>query len=103
MSFAVTIEDSGEVVICKPGEAVLKAVSRLAASALPVGCLGGGCGICKVRIASGNYRLGKMSRQQVTVEEEAQGFALACRTFPLGDLRLRLMPTAKQEQDTRGG
>ena len=103
MSFAVTIEDNGEVVICKPGETVLKAVSRLARSSIRVGCLGGGCGICKIRVASGPYRLGKMSRKQVTQEEEAEGWALACRTFPLGPLRLRLMETNTQEQGTKGG
>ena len=103
MSFTVIIEDTGEVVVCNAGEAVLKAVARLARCGIPVGCLGGGCGICKIRIQAGTYRLGKMSRKQVTREEEAEGWALACRTFPLGDLRLRLMGTASEEQADEGG
>ena len=91
MTFTITIEDTGEVVRCQAGEAVLKAVSRLPRHGIPVGCLGGGCGVCKIRVSSGPYRLGKMSRKQVTREEEAEGMALACRTFPLGDLRLRVL------------
>lgn len=56
------------------------------ARAVPVGCRGGGCGICRIRVLSGEVERGAMSRSHVTIEEERQGFALACRLFPRSDL-----------------
>lgn len=53
---------------------------------LPVGCRGGGCGICKVAIVRGAYHLGKMSSRHVQPEELERGIALACQIFPDGDL-----------------
>jgi ferredoxin len=94
--FSITIEDTGEVVDCRPGEAVLKAVARLNRKGIPVGCFGGGCGVCKVQVSSGPYRLGKMSRAHVTVEEEAKGIALACKMFPEGDLRMSVVGKMKK-------
>jgi ferredoxin len=90
-TYSIVIEDSDETVTCYPGEAVLKAVARLGRKGIPVGCLGGGCGICKVRILCGNYRTGKMSREQVSLEEEAERIVLACRTYPMGDLRVKVL------------
>lgn len=53
-----------------------------------VGCRGGGCGVCKVRIVDDDYRTGKMSKLQVSSEDAAAGYALACRLYPLGDLKI---------------
>ena len=41
-------------------------------------CRGGGCGVCKVRIDSGEVRTEKMSRQHVSADEQALG--LGCTT-----------------------
>jgi ferredoxin len=58
---------------------------------IPVGCRGGGCGICKVRIVEGPYRTAKMSRSCVSEQEQSEGYALACRLFADGDLQLRVV------------
>ena len=57
---------------------------------LPVGCRRGGCGICRVRVTSGQYRAVVMSRAHISAEEEANGVVLACCIYPLSDLSLRL-------------
>jgi ferredoxin len=53
---------------------------------MSVGCRGGGCGVCKVKILKGTYILGKMSRVHVNEEEIKQGVALACRIYPTSTL-----------------
>ena len=57
---------------------------------LPVGCRRGGCGICRVRVTSGQYRAVVMSRAHISAEEVADGVVLACCIYPLSDLSLRL-------------
>ena len=59
--------------------------------AIPVGCRGGGCGICRIRVLAGDYETEKMSRKHVTEEEQADGLALACRVYPRSDLRVEVM------------
>ena len=57
---------------------------------LPVGCRRGGCGICRVKVLSGEYRSEVMSRAHVSAEDEAAGIVLSCCIYPLSDLSLRL-------------
>ena len=63
-------------------------MEALARKGIPVGCRGGGCGVCKVRIEAGDVRTEKMSRACISAEEEAQGLVLACRAYPRSDLQL---------------
>jgi len=81
---------AGQTFECRPGQSVLKAMEGRGVFPIKVGCRNGGCGVCKVRVRSGGYHTGKMSRAHVTVEEEAQGWTLACRTFCDEDLELEL-------------
>lgn len=73
---------------CPADQGVLIAMERSGRRGIPVGCRRGGCGECKVRVLSGTYRLGKMSRLQVTEEEQAEGWALACRLYPTSKLEI---------------
>lgn len=57
---------------------------------LPVGCRRGGCGICRVRVLEGDYRVTPMSREHVSAEDQAEGVVLACAIYALTDLTLRL-------------
>lgn len=82
--------DGNEPFPCSEDEKVLIAMERLGRDDIFVGCRGGGCGICKVKVVSGAYRTGKMSRLQVSEDEEAAGFALACRLYPLDNLQIEL-------------
>lgn len=75
---------------CPVGERVLVAMERCGESDIGVGCRGGGCGICRVRVARGRYRTGKMSQLQVTDQDRAAGYVLACRLYPLEDVVIEL-------------
>lgn len=74
---------------CSEQQDVLRAMESLGRRGIPIGCRGGGCGICKVKVHAGAYAGRKMSRAFVsTAEEEEDGIVLACRVLPLSEMRL---------------
>lgn len=87
----VSIEDSGVQFTCRAGENILKAMERLNRQGIPVGCRGGGCGVCKIKVTKGTYSLRRMSRAHVSAEEEMAGIGLACCTLPTSDLSLKVL------------
>ena len=89
--FNVLIEETGETFRCSPNESLLVGMERLGKKGIPVGCRGGGCGVCKVEITSGDYVKRVMSRDYVSVEDEAAGRVLACRVKPASDITLRVL------------
>ena len=89
--FNVVIEETGESFRCSPQESLLVGMERLGKKGIPVGCRGGGCGVCKVEIIDGTYQKRVMSRDYVSVEDEAAGRVLACRIKPTSDLRIRVL------------
>ncbi|QGN54003.1 2Fe-2S iron-sulfur cluster-binding protein [Novosphingobium sp. Gsoil 351] len=75
---------------CGEDERVLLAMERCGADDIGVGCRGGGCGICRIRVVDGDYRTGKMSAEKVSDADRAAGFALACRLYPADDLLIEV-------------
>jgi ferredoxin len=88
----VSLAGSGRVLDCAPGQDVLNAVIRAGLNWLPVGCRGGGCGVCRVIVHRGSYDAGKMSKRLVTSDDPAVVFALACRVYPTSDLEIEHSP-----------
>jgi 3-phenylpropionate/trans-cinnamate dioxygenase ferredoxin reductase subunit len=89
---SVQVTDTGESFRCTRDENLLRGMLRLGKRGIPVGCVNGGCGVCKVQIVQGEVlRLGPISRAHVTVEEEAQGCTLACRVAPQTDVVLTVV------------
>lgn len=86
--FTVTIGNTGESFHCSRDRSVLHGMEALGRKGIPVGCRGGGCGVCKVRIRSGAYHTRRMSRACVSEAEQEAGVVLACRLFAEGDLEL---------------
>ncbi len=87
----VQIEQTGECYPCATSESLLAGMLRLGRRGIPVGCVSGGCGVCKVRIVEGSVSpLGPVSRAHVSVEEAACGYTLACRVAPLAAVRLEV-------------
>lgn len=85
----VHVEQTGESYLCATSESLLQGMLRLGRKGIPVGCVNGGCGVCKVRVLEGEVaRLGPVSRAHVSVEDEAQGCTLACRVAPTTPVRL---------------
>ena len=89
--FRALIEDTCESFTCDRESNLLHSMECLGRKGIPVGCRGGGCGICKVRVTAGSYRTERMSRACVSVEEEAEGYVLACKVFPQSDLSVRVV------------
>jgi ferredoxin len=88
----VTVLDSGESFRCCGSTSVLENLRRAGKRGIPVGCRAGGCGVCKVQVASGSYeQIRPMSRAFVSVEEEREGQVLACCIRPLSDLDVRVI------------
>lgn len=87
----ISMLDTGEDYLCHENETVLAGMERLGRRGIPVGCRGGGCGICKIRVLAGRYQGRKMSRTYVSAEEEASGTVLACRILPQEDLDVEIV------------
>ena len=87
----VHIENTGEDYLCAEDENLLRGMEMLGRRGIPVGCRGGGCGVCKVRITSGEYLARKMSKSCVSDDELAAGIVLACRVFPRSELSLTVL------------
>lgn len=86
--FNVQIDSVDESYPCSSEQTLLMGMEKLGKRGIPVGCRGGGCGVCKVHITSGDFRCKKMSRAHVSADEEQQGHVLACRCHPLSDITL---------------
>jgi len=71
---------------CSEDQVLLVGMEHRNERFIRVGCRGGGCGICKVRIIDGDYETKRMSRTHISKAEEKQGYALACQVLPRGDL-----------------
>ena len=95
--------DGHQPFTCRHGESVLNAMERHNLKPIKVGCRGGGCGICRVKVTQGEYGVGCISRTHVSVEEQAEGYELACRLYPLGDLQIALCGPKKRVTETTSG
>lgn len=87
----VRIAQTEDSYVCSTDESLLEGMVRLGRKGIPVGCVNGGCGVCKVRIVSGAVRaLGPVSGAHVTAQERANGYTLACRVAPTEAVRLEV-------------
>lgn len=64
------------------GKSLLAALERRCNRDVAAGCRGGGCGVCRVRVWSGQFRSKAMSKAHINEEDLRQGVVLACRVFP---------------------
>ncbi|MBL8470487.1 MAG: 2Fe-2S iron-sulfur cluster binding domain-containing protein [Rhodocyclaceae bacterium] len=91
----VTVNDTGECFRCSSQESLLAGMERLGKKGIPVGCRGGGCGVCKVEITAGTYSKRVMSRQHISEADECAGRVLACRVRPTSDISLAVLGKMK--------
>lgn len=98
----INVQDDDHVteVMIAEGVTLLAGLEAIGADIVPVGCRGGGCGACRVKVLSGSYESKKMSRAHVSATAEKDGVVLACRTTPHSDLRIVLAtpPTIVNQQ-----
>lgn len=88
---SISIAESGVNFPCTNGESVLAAMKRSGHDDIPVGCQGGGCGACRIRVLDGSFTRRRMSRAHVSEIQEAEGVALACRISPTSSLLISLI------------
>ncbi|MEZ5728182.1 MAG: 2Fe-2S iron-sulfur cluster binding domain-containing protein [Burkholderiaceae bacterium] len=94
--FEIVIEDTGETYRCAETRSLLEGMEALGRKGIPVGCRGGGCGVCKVQIRSGTVTTRVMSRAHISEQDEREGRVLACRARPTSDVRLRVLGKLKK-------
>ncbi|MEC9260523.1 MAG: 2Fe-2S iron-sulfur cluster-binding protein [Pseudomonadota bacterium] len=91
--YVITEQLNQQSFTCQQGEFVLKAMENHGLHAIAVGCRGGGCGVCRVKVIAGSYECARMSKAQVSTEQQQQGYALACRLKPTSDLIIECSPS----------
>lgn len=97
--YTIKLVDTGEEFFCREDQHLLQGMQtfqlgKKMLEAIPVGCRGGGCGVCRIKIHAGEYEAKKMSRKHIPEDIQASGVALACRIYPRGDLDIDVQPTA---------
>ena len=69
---------------------------------VPKGCHNGACGVCKIKVLSGNFEKLKMNRKHISQEEEMNNIVLACRSFPKSDMEIEFIKKPKCKHYTLG-
>lgn len=86
----MAVEGHGVEVESRPGETILGALCRRGYS-YRFGCRRGGCGVCKVRLVSGQVEYQKTVAETVLSQADRDdGVCLSCRAVPLTDVVIRL-------------
>ena len=104
MRHLVKVLNCGEQFHCEEGQHLLQGMQTVCVGkpllqAIPVGCRGGGCGICRIRVFSGKFDAKKMSCKHITEEDRAADIVLACRVFPLSALEIEVLPVEQNMAD----
>ncbi|MFC3698574.1 2Fe-2S iron-sulfur cluster-binding protein [Sphingobium xenophagum] len=90
--FIISIPSLDARFTCRSDQTILKAMIGQGLKPLAIGCRNGGCGVCRIRIQSGDHHSLPMSRSRVSTADEAAGIRLACRVYPASDLLIEPMP-----------
>lgn len=88
----IALKEEGKGFRASSDVSVLVAMERAGQRLIPVGCRGGGCGQCRIRILQGDYFSKRMSRAWISPEQESEGTVLACRVFARSDLLIEPDP-----------
>ena len=92
--YDIKVLDTGHEFTCKEDEFILEAMKRSGCGPISYGCFGGGCGVCKMKIITGEfYSEKRMSRAHVSEQEQAAGVVLICCVKPRGDMEIEAIET----------
>lgn len=86
----VTLLPAQHVFACRPNENLLEAMRRSGVAGIPMGCRGGGCGVCRIQVREGQFSFKPMSRTHISEPQERAGEALACRVYAQTDLQVEV-------------
>ncbi|MEH7115322.1 2Fe-2S iron-sulfur cluster binding domain-containing protein [Neobacillus niacini] len=82
------IEVNGKEILVKENETILNASIRQIGDIF-VGCKGGACGMCKIKITTGETVDGIYSKSALPDEEYVSGYRLACQSKPVTDMSIQ--------------
>ena len=99
--FSITIIPSGEKFDCGASQNVLAAMNKSRCKSVASGCRRGGCGICRVEVIDGGYHTLRMSRNQISEDDEARVICLACRLIPESELVIKPIGFSKSRRSNR--
>lgn len=107
MKHRVSVTDSADEFFCAEDQHLLQGMQNVRLGvpmldAIPVGCRGGGCGICRIQVLDGDYEAKKMSRKHIPEQDQARGIVLACRIYPRSDLHIEVLSLPEVEQGPSG-
>lgn len=85
MTYAVTVEPTGDVIEVEEGQTILDAALRQGVW-LPFACGHGTCATCKVQVVEGDVDTGNASPFALMDVERDEGKVLACCAIPESDL-----------------
>lgn len=91
-TYRIDLSGHDKPIAARADQTVLQALIAAAVAAVPVGCRGGGCGICRIKVVSGRYRSQVMSRSRISEQDERESIVLACRVFPDSDISIIALP-----------
>lgn len=74
-------------IVVKENETILNASQRQKGGIF-VGCKGGGCGMCKIKVIDGTTVDGIFSKSVLPDHEHAEGYRLACQSSPVTDMKI---------------
>lgn len=72
------------------------------ADLVPRGCHNGACGVCKIKVHSGDFEKLKMNRKHISIDEEMNNIVLACRSFPRNDMEIEFLGKPQSKIYTLG-
>ena len=93
--YEITIEETGERFRCDERATLLEGMEGLGKTGIPVGCRGGGCGVCKIETIHGSFGKRVMSRAHISEDQESAGIVLACRVRPTSAMTVRVLGQMK--------
>jgi CDP-4-dehydro-6-deoxyglucose reductase len=96
-NFSITLRPHGDELSCQEGETVLAALLRNGYRVF-YGCAGGGCGVCKMLLASGLVEHGRCSKAVLTDDERSRGYFLSCKATPVADLEIEIREINRREK-----
>lgn len=84
--YTITVQESGKTFVCAPDCSVLSAMIAARCGPVHHGCCGGGCGVCRMRVVSGDYHVFKNMSRAHTDPDARPDIVLTCCIQPRSDL-----------------
>lgn len=75
--------------LCPSGITLLVGMEAINSHCIDVGCRGGGCGVCKIKVINGSFLSKRMSKAHITDEDLQKGLYWPVEYFRQATLKLR--------------